>query len=343
MRTSKSAWLRNGRIDSSALHVEAGIDGFDLGPRGFCFVDAAEVAVAGREQDVGRLRVRIALKPLIEYCNRLLEPPERDVCLGEEMQQDVRIMRVEPHRGLDVLDRGGRFAVEYLRVGQGDMALRGARRQLQATRGGGQRPVQVVAPQGGDGQREIAFGLLGIHLNCAFGDHEPLSERALGIVAPTVDVVDRVGESDQSVRRCVVRFDGDRGGEQPTRIDVSRLLVLPSLLAAAQVQIVGVEVDRALVGQTLLLVRGQPDLERGDDLPGQLILDGENVGEVTVEPVGPDVAAIGRVDELCGDAHAVARLAHAALQHVAHTQFTARPRGSRPRPRSCRRRWSCGR
>ena len=30
-----------------------------------------------------------------------------------------------------------------------------------------------------------------------------------------------------------------------------------------------------------------------------------------------------RVDQLTGDAHAVARFAHAALKHVAHAQFAA--------------------
>ena len=40
-----------------------------------------------------------------------------------------------------------------------------------------------------------------------------------------------------------------------------------------------------------------------------------------VEPISPDMRAGLRLDELRGDAHAVARLAHAALQHIAHAEF----------------------
>ena len=40
----------------------------------------------------------------------------------------------------------------------------------------------------------------------------------------------------------------------------------------------------------------------------------------SIEAFGPDVCAIGGVDELTGHADPIARLAHAAFEHVAHAQ-----------------------
>ncbi len=53
-----------------------------------------------------------------------------------------------------------------------------------------------------------------------------------------------------------------------------------------------------------------------DDGGGDLVLDGEDVGELAVVALGPDVAVGRGVDQLDGDAHPVAGLAHAALDHV---------------------------
>jgi hypothetical protein len=49
-------------------------------------------------------------------------------------------------------------------------------------------------------------------------------------------------------------------------------------------------------------------LDRGDDSLGDLVLHRENVGEATVVPFGPKVAAGRDVVELSGDAHTVATL-----------------------------------
>ncbi len=62
-------------------------------------------------------------------------------------------------------------------------------------------------------------------------------------------------------------------------------------------------------------------LDRGDDRLGDFILHREYVGKIAVVALGPDMAAGGDVVELCGDAHAVAALAHAALDHVADAEF----------------------
>ena len=53
---------------------------------------------------------------------------------------------------------------------------------------------------------------------------------------------------------------------------------------------------------------------------GDLLVDREDVGQLALVALGPDVAAVRHVDELNGDADAVAGFADAALQHLAHVE-----------------------
>ena len=68
--------------------------------------------------------------------------------------------------------------------------------------------------------------------------------------------------------------------------------------------------------------------QRGRDRGGDLVLDGEDVG-AAVEALGPDVAVGQGVDQLDGDAHPVARLAHAALDHVLDAELLRSTAGTR--------------
>ena len=60
-----------------------------------------------------------------------------------------------------------------------------------------------------------------------------------------------------------------------------------------------------------------------DDAVGDLVLYRENIFERAVVAVCPDMVAGGRVDQLRGNAHAIAGLAHAAFEHVAHAELAA--------------------
>jgi hypothetical protein len=51
----------------------------------------------------------------------------------------------------------------------------------------------------------------------------------------------------------------------------------------------------------------------GDDLLGDIVLHREHVVEFAVVTLGPQVMSGGGIDQLRGDAHAVAGLTHAAL------------------------------
>src|ERR1700730_1103295 len=67
--------------------------------------------------------------------------------------------------------------------------------------------------------------------------------------------------------------------------------------------------------------RCQPERERADDLAGDLVLHGEDVGKLAVVTVRPDVRAGRGVDQLGRDAHPIVDLAHAAFDHVAHAEL----------------------
>jgi len=49
----------------------------------------------------------------------------------------------------------------------------------------------------------------------------------------------------------------------------------------------------------------------------------EDIFKRAVKPVGPDVIAVGRVDQLSGYAHPVARFAYRAFEDIADAQFTS--------------------
>jgi hypothetical protein len=52
-----------------------------------------------------------------------------------------------------------------------------------------------------------------------------------------------------------------------------------------------------------------------DDRPGHLVLDGEDVGEIAIVALRPELIAVGDADELGRDAQAAAGLLDAAIEH----------------------------
>src|SRR5262249_54211279 len=61
---------------------------------------------------------------------------------------------------------------------------------------------------------------------------------------------------------------------------------------------------------------------RADHARGDLILQIEDIIERALEAIRPQVTASGGIDQLSGDAHAVRRLAYAAFEQIANTEFT---------------------
>ena len=64
-----------------------------------------------------------------------------------------------------------------------------------------------------------------------------------------------------------------------------------------------------------LKVLYESDLQLARDGRGDLVLDGEHVAHLSVVALGPQVVAVGHLDQLRRDAQSVPGLAHAALEH----------------------------
>ena len=98
---------------------------------------------------------------------------------------------------------------------------------------------------------------------------------------------------------------------------------LCKLRHAAQVVVVGVQAFRRLALGALDLGPFELRRDRADDAFRDLVLQFEDVVERAFEALRPEMRAGRGVDQLPGDAHPVAGLAHAAFQHVAHAKLAA--------------------
>ena len=65
--------------------------------------------------------------------------------------------------------------------------------------------------------------------------------------------------------------------------------------------------------------------DRDGDRLGDLVLHREDIGEITVVPLGPHVLAGFGLDQLRRDTNAIAGFAQTPLEYVTHAQFAADP------------------
>ena len=113
--------------------------------------------------------------------------------------------------------------------------------------------------------------------------------------------------------------------------NVSRFLSLPEHeFAAAQNTVVSSDIGRPAIGKPRLFGWAERDLERVDDPVRDVVLDLEDIGQIAVVAVGPEMRAVGRVDELRRDPHAIAGAADRAFEHRAHAKLAADGCGCRP-------------
>jgi hypothetical protein len=93
-------------------------------------------------------------------------------------------------------------------------------------------------------------------------------------------------------------------------------------IEAAQIEIVGIRVPGAHRAHTLVLAGTQQrHRQRIRNLVGDFVLDGEDVFQRTVVAARPQVRPVSRIDQLCGDTHALAGTLHRTLEHGFHPQL----------------------
>src|ERR1700716_2994593 len=183
--------------------------------------------------------------------------------------------------------------------------------------------VVAAAPHQHVAQRDMATRQALIQLDRAPPPAFAFVQRRARIGYPGVDVVGHRGERQADMRRAEVRVEFDGPAVQGASLGDRLARAAAQKLARAEPAFVGFEVLGFAAAQVLLLDFAELDRQRFDDLLYHLVLGGEDVGKLTVEPVGPQIAAAPGIDELGGDAHAVAGPADAALQDETHAEFAA--------------------
>src|SRR2546423_343230 len=91
-------------------------------------------------------------------------------------------------------------------------------------------------------------------------------------------------------------------------------------MAAAQIELVRLDVLRLTLGESSMLRGRQLELELGDDVARNLILNLKNVLDITVVALRPDLITIAGVHELSADANASIHATDAALEDRLHVE-----------------------
>jgi hypothetical protein len=90
-----------------------------------------------------------------------------------------------------------------------------------------------------------------------------------------------------------------------------------------QIEVVSVEVFRALASGALDFRLAEVGFDGADDVEGQFILQFEDVAQRAVVALGPDMRAGFSFDQLRSDADPVAGPAQTAFENIAHAQLAA--------------------
>src|SRR5262249_26084358 len=145
------------------------------------------------------------------------------------------------------------------------------------------------------------------------------SEVLDGAVIPLDD--QRAGQPKMGIRE--VGIERKRLFEQAVGCDAIGPSALVHMPEAALAIIPGVHVLRPRRDYALAFGAGQRWLDRGDDARGDVVLHREDVSQIPVVALGPEVGTGGRIDKVGGNAHALPGSAHATLEDIADAKIAA--------------------
>ena len=132
---------------------------------------------------------------------------------------------------------------------------------------------------------------------------------------------DVVGVREPRVCRGVTRIGRDRLLEEVGRAPHLGGGGLVPAVTSAQVGLVGARVHRPRSAQAFPLARRELDLHLACDRLRQLALERQDVAHVALVALRPEMPVGGRLDELHGDAHAVAGAEHRPFHDRVHAQL----------------------
>src|SRR5216683_591545 len=112
-----------------------------------------------------------------------------------------------------------------------------------------------------------------------------------------------------------MRIALNRPREQAERLHYPIVLVRGPKWYSAEIEVIGGRVARWSVSDAPDLGGLQRGFDHPGDADGDLVLQLEHVFQRAVEPVGPQMRSIRRVDQLRGNAHPTASIAYRAFEH----------------------------
>ncbi len=120
---------------------------------------------------------------------------------------------------------------------------------------------------------------------------------------PAGDIEQRPAESDRGQGAGIIGIDFQGLIAEPERrLQISGTALL-QVVPGLEIELIGVRIQGRAGYDRLLLVRQQLHPQRRDDRLRDLVLQRENVVQIAVVALGPDMAGIFPIDQLRGDAH----------------------------------------
>src|SRR6516165_2131985 len=129
----------------------------------------------------------------------------------------------------------------------------------------------------------------------------------------------RTGEPQVGVRE--IGIERERLFEQTVGCDAIGAGALVHMPEAALAIIPGAHVLRPLCDYALAFGARQRRLDRGDDTRGDVVLHREDVSQIPVVTLGPEMDPGSCIDKLAADAHPLPGPAHAAFEDIADTKL----------------------
>src|SRR6516164_10376959 len=126
-----------------------------------------------------------------------------------------------------------------------------------------------------------------------------------------------------AMRESVIWLKGERAPQKRQRLRRAVRHCSLDERRRTKHEIISVQTLRSFALDALDLGLPQVRLDRADDAEGDLVLQCEDVVNRAIVAFSPDVPAALGLDQLAGDADAVRRPTHAALEHVAHPELAA--------------------
>ena len=187
----------------------------------------------------------------------------------------------------------------------------------------GQRLLEAVTLPVQHASRHVGLGQQGVErqgpVDVGLGQREGLGCRDL---SPVLRLAQREhGRCLGCPGRCEIRVDVGRLAKEIQGLPGITLLEFAREMPALEIQVV--RRHAGLAGRRGGRAWVEVHAEGGDDGRRYLVLDPEDIGQLAVEGIRPEVIAVGGVDQLCGDADPVAGLADTSLQQRTHVQRVA--------------------